>query len=453
MSHPLKPCRAEKSGPLKGTVTIPGDKSISHRALMLGACAVGETRITGLLESDDVINTARAMQALGATVTRQDDGVWKVNGVGIGGLCEPDTVLDMGNSGTGVRLLAGLVATHPITTFFTGDASLVKRPMGRVIMPLSQMGAVFTTRDKGRLPMAVQGAKLAMPVTYTPPMASAQVKSSVMLAALNTAGQTTVIEKVSTRDHTERMFRHFGVPVTVEKTTEGTVITVTGQVDLTPQPVTVPADPSSAAFLIAAALLVPDSHLTIPNVMLNPSRTGLLTTLQDMGAALTITNPRTENGEDLGDLEVRYNGPLTGVTVPPDRAASMIDEYPILSVIAACADGTTHMDGLEELRVKECDRLSAMANGLAACGVKLEEGADSLVIHGTGQAPAGGATIETFMDHRIAMSFLTLGLVSDAPITVDDTTHIATSFPTYLDMMTGLGAQMVLTGALCTESF
>ncbi len=428
-----------RSGPLTGTARVPGDKSISHRALMLGALAVGETRITGLLDGDDVQATAAALRALGVPIEQGGTGAWLVSGVGIGGFGEPSQILDMGNSGTAARLLLGLLATQDMTSFMTGDHSLVKRPMARVTGPLSRMGADFVTRG-GRLPLAVRGAINPIPIVHRMEVASAQVKSAVLLAGLNAPGETTVIEPVATRDHTERMLRHFGGAISVGVLEDGaTAITVHGQPELTAAPIVVPGDPSSAAFPLVAALLAPGSEVRLGHVGVNPLRTGLYETLIEMGADLTI-EPRGEAGGDpIADLTVRA-GPLKGVTVPAERAPRMIDEYPILAMAASCAEGTTRMLGLAELKVKESDRLAMIAQGLAACGVKIEVGEDSLTIHGTGRPPKGGATVATAFDHRIAMSFLVLGLVSDEPVAIDDATAIATSFPGFVALMNGLGA-------------
>lgn len=440
MSHgPAIPMTAGRSGPLRGTAAIPGDKSISHRALILGALAVGETRIEGLLEGQDVLDTAEAMRAFGATVTRHGPGSWTVSGVGVGGFAEPDRVIDCGNSGTGVRLIMGAMATSPITATFTGDASLNRRPMGRVTGPLALFGAHAVGRAGGRLPMTVVGAAEPVPVRYTLPVASAQVKSAVLLAGLNAPGQTVVIEREPTRDHTERMLRGFGAEVGIEDSPEGRIITLTGQPELQPQTVHVPRDPSSAAFPAVAALLVPGSGITIPGVSRNPTRDGLYRTLLEMGAELTFENPRDEGGEPVADLRLRHSGRLRAVTTPADRAASMIDEFPILSVLAATAEGVTVMQGVRELRVKESDRIDAMARGLRACGVRVDETEDTMTVHGMATVP-GGARVETRLDHRIAMSFLVLGLVSEHPVTVDDGSPIATSFPEFEGLMAGLGA-------------
>ena len=436
------PMTARKGAPLKGTAEVPGDKSISHRALILGALSVGKTEITGLLEGQDVLDTAKAMRAFGATVTRHGTGHWTVEGVGVGGFAEPADIIDCGNAGTGVRLIMGAMATSPLTATFTGDASLRKRPMGRITDPLALFGARSVGRAGGRLPLTLVGAREPVPVRYTLPMPSAQVKSAVLLAGLNAPGQTVVIEHEPTRDHTERMLKGFGATVTVEDTAEGRVITLDGQPELTGQSVAVPRDPSSAAFPVCAALIVPGSEIFVPGVSQNPTRNGLFTTLVEMGADIAFENPREEGGEPVADLRVRYSE-LHGIEVPPERAASMIDEYPVLSVVAAMATGTTVMRGVKELRVKESDRIDAMARGLESCGVRIEEDRDTLIVHGMGPGGVpGGATCATHIDHRIAMSFLVLGLASQQPVSVDDGSPIVTSFPVFNDLMAGLGADI-----------
>jgi 3-phosphoshikimate 1-carboxyvinyltransferase len=427
-------------GPLIGRTRIPGDKSMSHRALILGSLAVGRTTIRGLLEGDDVLRTAAAMVALGARIERGGDGVWIVDGVGIGGLAEPDRVLDLGNSGTGVRLLMGLVATHPITTIFTGDASLTKRPMARVTRPLEQMGAQFIGRAGGLLPLAVVGAVDPMPIEYRLPVASAQVKSAILLAGLNTPGHTIVIEPAPTRDHSERMLRHFGADVAVDAIAGGGKrITLQGQPELSPAALDLPGDPSSAAFPLVAGLLCDDSDLVLENIGLNPLRTGLLATLREMGASIEVVNARLSGDEPVGDLRIRASR-LEGVTVPAERAPSMIDEYPILAVAAACARGRTTLHGLDELKVKESDRLAAIATGLAACGVEIEVTGSSLTIEGCGGTPPGGGKIAANLDHRIAMAFLVLGLAAETPVEIDDGATIETSFPDFAGLMRRLGA-------------
>ena len=406
---------------------------------MLGALAVGRTEITGLLEGEDVLATARAVEAMGATVERVGEGSWHVHGLGVGGLSEPDSVLDLGNSGTGVRLLMGIAATLPFTTVFTGDASLRARPMGRIVEPLSDMGAQFNARGGGKLPLSVIGAVEPIPITYRQKLASAQVKTAILLAGLNVPGITTVIEPRPTRDHTETMLRHFGAEVSVEPDGDGgTAIHLTGHPELIGAPITVPGDPSSAAFPIVAALIAPGSDLTIENVCMNPLRIGLIDTLREMGGDIEAANARSEGGEPVADLRVRASK-LKGVDVPAERAPSMIDEYPILAVAAAAADGVTRLEGLAELRVKESDRLAAVAAGLSACGVSVEEGEDSLTVQGMEPVP-GGCTVATHMDHRIAMAFLVLGLVAEAPVAIDDDTMIATSFPGFAGLMASLGA-------------
>ena len=433
---------ARASGPLSGNAEVPGDKSISHRALILGALAVGETTITGLLEGQDVLDTAAAMRAFGATLTRHDPGHWTVQGVGVGGFAEPEDVIDCGNSGTGVRLIMGSMATSPITATFTGDASLRKRPMGRITDPLALFGARAYGRQGGRLPMTLVGAADPVAVTYSLPVASAQVKSAVLLAGLNAPGETTVVEPEATRDHTERMLKGFGADLTVAQTREGRVIRLAGQPELAAQGVAVPRDPSSAAFPVCAALIVEGSDIRVPGVSQNPTRNGLFLTLVEMGADIAFENPREEGGEPVADLRVRASA-LTGVEVPPDRAASMIDEYPVLAAVAALAEGRTVMRGIKELRVKESDRIDAMARGLEANGVTIEEGEDYLIVHGRGPGGVpGGALVESRLDHRIAMSFLVLGLATKAPVTVDDGRPIATSFPIFEPLMQGLGADI-----------
>jgi 3-phosphoshikimate 1-carboxyvinyltransferase len=437
-----KPLTSSRAAPLSGTVRVPGDKSISHRALMFGALAVGESRVEGLLEGDDVLRTASAMRALGAEVERLEDGTWRLFGRGVGGLMEPADVLDLGNSGTGARLMMGLVATHPFTTVFTGDASLRARPMKRVSEPLGRMGAQFFGRDGGRLPAAVVGTANPVPVTYELPVASAQVKSAILLAGLNTPGITTVIEKEATRDHTELMLRNFGATVEVEPLEDGSrAISVTGFPELTGRRVVVPADPSSAAFPAVAALLVPGSGITLSGVGMNPLRTGLYQTLREMGGDIHFDNPREEGGEPVADLVVKASA-LRGVDVPAARAPSMIDEYPVLAVAASFAIGATRMNGLSELRVKESDRFAAVMRGLTACGVQVEEEGDTMIVHGNGSPPSGGGTVAVNLDHRIAMSFLVMGMAARDPVTVDDAEAIETSFPGFEELMNGLGARI-----------
>lgn len=435
-----------KSGPLSGTVRVPGDKSISHRSLMLSALAVGESVIEGLLEGEDVLATASAMRAMGAQIERGVDGVWRVRGVGVGGLLQPESALDMGNSGTSTRLLMGLIASHAITATFTGDASLSKRPMARVTDPLGTMGAVFTCSpgEKGNqyLPIMVRGACPAVPITYRLPMASAQVKSAILLAGLNTPGITTVIEPVPTRDHSERMLAGFGAKLDISTDKDGArVISIHGEAELKPQHVVVPGDPSSAAFPMVAALLVPGSEVRIDNVGINPTRAGLIEVLQAMGGDIRLVDERVVGGEPVADLIVKHSA-LKGVETSPDIVPSMVDEFPILFVAAAMAEGKSVFRGLEELRVKESDRISVMANGLQAIGVRVEELEDGLIVHGSGGTPlTGGATIAAELDHRIAMSFAIAGLVSASPVTIDDMSPVATSFPIFETMLEGLGAK------------
>jgi 3-phosphoshikimate 1-carboxyvinyltransferase len=422
---------------------VPGDKSLSHRALILGGMAIGRTRVSGLLEGEDVLATAGAMRALGAGITRQADGEWIVSGVGVGGLQEPDTLLDMGNSGTGARLLMGAVAGHDITAFFTGDASLRRRPMARVTEPLTRMGAKVVARDGGRLPLALIGAAAPMPITYATPVASAQVKSAILLAGLSAPGETIVIEPLASRDHTENLLRHFGAQVTSMPTDDGgRRITVTGQPELKAGDIVIPGDPSSAAFPAVAALLLPQSEITIEGVGINPLRAGLFETLAEMGAAIVFANRRIEGGEPVADLVIRA-GALTGVTVPAERAPSMIDEYPILAVAAAFAQGRTVMHGLAELRVKESDRLAAIAKGLGDCGVTVAVEGDTLIVDGKGGRPRGGAAVAAALDHRIAMAFLVLGMAAEHPVTIDDGATIATSFPGFVPLVNGLGGSIV----------
>jgi len=436
---------ARPSEALSGSARLPGDKSISHRALMFGGLAVGETTIDGLLEGEDVLRTAAAMRALGAEIERDEAGRWHVWGRGVGGLAEPDDVLDMGNSGTGARLLLGILASHPLTAVLTGDASLRKRPMARVTEPLSACGAAFIAREGGRLPLTVIGARDPLPLDYRLPVPSAQVKSAVLLAGLNAPGETRVVEREETRDHSERMLSHFGASIRRREIDDeghrAQEILLTGQPELTGRHVQVPADPSSAAFPLVAALLLPGSEVRLSAVGMNPQRIGLITTLQEMGGDIAIENAREEGGEPIADLLVRGSR-LKGVEVPAARAPSMIDEYPILAMAAAVAEGPTIMQGLGELRVKESDRLAAVARGLALCGVAVEEGPETLTVMGCAGRPPGGNSqpIETELDHRIAMSFLVLGLAAERPVLIDDATPIVTSFPDFAELMRALGA-------------
>lgn len=451
MSHAAaaKPATARKSSALSGTARVPGDKSISHRSMMFGGLASGETRVTGLLEGEDVMRTAAAMKAMGAHIEKRG-AEWVIRGTGNGALLQPEGPLDFGNAGTGSRLTMGLVGTYDMETTFIGDASLSGRPMGRVLEPLRQMGVQVLKATPGdRMPITLHGPKHAAPITYRVPMASAQVKSAVLLAGLNTPGITTVIEPVMTRDHTEKMLKGFGANLSVETDERGVRhIFIEGQGKLTGQTIAVPGDPSSAGFPLVAALIVPGSDIVIENVLMNPTRTGLLLTLQEMGGQIDILNPRNAGGEDVADLRVHYSE-LKGVTVPPERAPSMIDEYPVLAVAASFAEGETLMQGLEELRVKESDRLSAVANGLKINGVDCTEGEASLAVRGKpggkglGRHPNGqDTTVQTHLDHRIAMSFLVMGLATEKPVTIDDAAMIATSFPEFMGLMTGLGAEI-----------
>ncbi|ADZ72601.1 3-phosphoshikimate 1-carboxyvinyltransferase [Polymorphum gilvum] len=443
MSHVSspRPMTARAGSALQGRIRVPGDKSVSHRALMFGALAVGRTTVRGLLESEDVLNTAGAMRAVGARIERSAEGVYAIDGAGLGSLLEPEHVIDFGNAGTGVRLTMGILGTHPIAATFVGDASLSRRPMGRVLDPLRQMGTSVIARSGDRLPLSIRGPEVALPLTYRVPMPSAQVKSAVLLAGLNAPGETTVVEPVATRDHTEKMLAGFGADISVTLDDAGArVIRLKGQPELKPQDIDVPGDPSSAAFPIVAALIVPGSDVTVENVLLNEHRTGLIATLLEMGAEIEILNERSAGGERVGDIRARSSR-LKGVTVPAERAPSMIDEYPVLAVAAAFAQGDTHMPGLEELRVKESDRLAAVARGLEANGVPCREGEAELTVTG-GAGRIGGGTVATHLDHRIAMSFLVLGLAGERPVTVDDGAVIATSFPTFTSLFAGLGADI-----------
>ncbi|MBT3307393.1 MAG: 3-phosphoshikimate 1-carboxyvinyltransferase [Rhodospirillaceae bacterium] len=438
----VKPQKSQVVKSLTGTIQTPGDKSISHRALMIGGLAVGETNIEGLLEGEDVLATATALRALGVFVEKKAAGTWRVRGLGVGGLQEPGSILEMGNSGTAARLLIGVLAGHPMSATLSGDVSLSGRPMGRVTEPLSLMGAHFQSRSGGRLPLSISGLADPQPIDYQLPVASAQVKSAILLAGLSAPGITSVVEPKPTRDHTERMLRHFGAQVDVEDLADGgRRVSVHGQPELVAHDIIVPGDISSAAFPMVAALTVPGSKISLPGVGINPLRAGVIETLKEMGGAVTYENERREGGEAVADLSVESSA-LQGISVPAGRAPSMIDEYPIVAVAAACAKGTTRLEGLSELRVKESDRLAGMARGLRACGVEVEEGDDFLVIDGTGAPPKGGAHIQTELDHRIAMSFLVLGMVTAEPVTIDDGDPIETSFPGFTTLMNGLGGKI-----------
>lgn len=443
--HQMAPTPAafKSTGPLKGRVRVPGDKSISHRSLMLSALAVGESTVEGLLEGEDVLATAAAMRAMGADIRRGDDGRWTIHGVGVGGLLQPAGALDMGNSGTSTRLLMGLVASHPIIVNFTGDASLSKRPMNRVIEPLSQMGAEFTASPGGRLPLMLRGICPAVPIDYRLPVASAQVKSAILLAGLNTPGLTRVIEPVPTRDHSERMLKGFGAELSVALEEDGArIISIRGEAELKPQHIVVPGDPSSAAFPVVAALLVPGSDVIVENVGLNPTRAGLFEVLRQMGGQIDYLDSREVGGEPVADLHVR-GSLLRGIEVSPDIVPSMVDEFPVLFVAAALAEGRTVTRGLEELRVKESDRITVMAEGLRAIGARVEETEDGLIIDGTGgEKLPGGATVAAHLDHRIAMSFAVAGLMARDAVTIDDMAPVQTSFPIFTDLMRTLGAEV-----------
>ncbi len=433
-----------KSSPMKGTAIIPGDKSISHRSVMFGSLSCGKTIITGLLEGEDVMNTAQAMKEMGAKIEKKENGIWEIEGVGIGNLKQPENTLEMGNSGTSVRLLMGICASQPIKTRFSGDASLTKRPMERVTIALEKMGAKFIyEKEQGKLPLSMEGAQQITPIKYKLPIASAQVKSAIILAGINSPKITTVIEPHPTRDYTENMLKSFGADITSKLNDDGSkTITIKGGKQLTGCNINVPSDPSSAAFPTVAALINKDSEIILPNIGINPLRFGLYETLIEMGADITLVNQKEESGEKVADLIIKGSNKLKAINVPKSRVPSMIDEFPIFAVAASCAVGTTHMEGLAELRVKESDRLAMMAKGLKSCGVNLEEGKDTLTIHGTGTPPKGGTLIETALDHRIAMSFLILGTVTDETIFIDDSSPIKTSFPDFINLMNNLGANI-----------
>lgn len=440
-THIPRRVAVKTSGPLLGEAPVSGDKSISHRALLLGTLAVGETRISGLLEAEDVLNTASAMRAYGAGVKRQGPGLWSVHGVGVGGLSAPTEPLDFGNSGTGSRLVMGMAATTPVISVFTGDSSLRRRPMKRVLDPLTHFGASYEAQPGGLMPVTLTGAGPALAIDYEVTVASAQVKSALLFAALNATGRSRISQRALTRDHTEKMLAAFGADITVEPLSGGgEVISLMGEAELSPCALDVPRDPSSAAFPLVAGLLVPGSAVSTPGVLLNVRRTGLFDALRAMGAEITVSNLRQSGGEEIGDVAVRFSA-LRGIEVPPEGAPAMIDEYPILAVAAAFAEGRTVMRGLEELRVKESDRLSAIVAGLRANGVTVEELEDGLIVEGRGaDGVPGGGMVETHMDHRIAMSFLVMGMAARAPVAVDDVAMIATSFPEFEGLMTNLGA-------------
>jgi 3-phosphoshikimate 1-carboxyvinyltransferase len=440
VSHSIpSPLAAHRSKSLSGRVRVPGDKSISHRALMFGALSTGRTRITGLLEGEDILSTAQALQALGCPIEKSD-GMWQVLGRGVGGLQQPDGPIDYGNAGTGVRLMMGIIAGHDMSVRLSGDASLSRRPMGRILKPLIRMGLDVEEGEKDTLPLTIRGTTDLVPIEYTLPVASAQIKSAVLIAGLHAAGETSVIEPEATRDHTERMLAYFGAQLSATKRQGLRAITIKGDAELAGRDVAVPGDPSSAAFIVAAALIVPGSEVTIENVLINPTRTGFYLTLREMGADVAFINERNEGGEPVADIRVRHSQ-LKGVRVPASRAPSMIDEYPVLACVAAYAMGETRMEGLAELKVKESDRLAATAAGLAANGVQAKVDGDVLVVDG-GAGVAGGGTVATHLDHRIAMAFLTLGLGADRPVSVDDAGMIATSFPEFGSLMSTLGAQL-----------
>lgn len=442
----LQPVASRPTQKLSGTIRVPGDKSISHRSLIFGLLSIGETHIEGLLEGEDILRTAQACRALGATVTRLGEGSWIVRGTGIGGLTEPENILDFGNAGTGSRLMMGVAGSHPIISTFDGDDSLRKRPMRRILDPLAQMGMqILKETEGGRVPLTLKGPSETIPISYTLPVPSAQIKSAILLAGLNSPGITTVIEKQPSRDHTERMLGLFGAHITSKTMENGEIhIQLQGQPELKACHILVPADPSSAAFPLVAALIIPGSKIVLKDVMMNPSRTGLIQTLKEMGASLDCRNKRQEGGETIADIHVEYS-PLTGVTVPEERAPSMIDEYPVLAVAASFAKGTSVMRGLHELRVKESDRLAAVASGLKKAGVPHHIDGDNLIVEGmNGTVPGGENPVKTHLDHRIAMSFLVMGLAAQNGISIDDGAMIATSFPTFIPLMQQLGAEFSL---------
>ena len=446
-SHAADKLISYASHALSGQVDIPGDKSVSHRSLMLGGVAVGQTRVSGLLRGEDVLSTLNAMRALGVSITEEENGDVVIDGVGPYGLRAPEGDLDLGNAGTGVRLLMGLVAGQPLTATFTGDESLSVRPMRRITDPLGLMGADVTTAEGGLLPVTITGSETPLAIDYSPPVASAQIKSAILLAGLNARGTTIIREPHISRDHTESMLRHFGAEVSQEITDDGQhIVQLTGEATLRAADILVPRDPSSAAFAMVAALITKGSDITLPAIGMNPQRTGLILTLQEMGGDITLSNERVEGGEPVADMRVRSSA-LRAITVPAMRAASMIDEYPILSVAAAAAEGTTHMPGVAELRVKETDRISVMAEGLKKNGISVSETDDSMSVEGNRAAITGGVEIDSCHDHRIAMSFLTLGLISQKPITVSNIATIATSFPGFASLMTKMGADIRQPGA------
>ncbi len=436
------PMSSQRVTDLRGEANVPGDKSISHRSLILGALSIGKTKIHGLLEGQDVIDTAKAMSSFGALVEKNKNGEWTVDGFGVGGFAEPEKVIDCGNSGTGVRLIMGAMSTSDITATFTGDASLNKRPMARITEPLNLFGAKTFSRRNGKLPITVVGSEAPVPITYQTPVASAQIKSAILLAGLNSPGTTTVLEKEKTRDHTERMLQGFGANIVSEKTNEGNIITLEGYPELKAQEIEVPRDPSSAAFPVCAALITEGSDILVPNIGLNPTRSGLFDTLKEMNANISFENKNYQGGEPMADIRAKFSPDLTGIDVPPERAASMIDEYPILSVVAAFAKGQTMMRGVRELRVKESDRIDAMAKGLKSNGLKIKEGEDWWSVEGREiDGVDGGGLCETFLDHRIAMSFLVLGMASKHAVTIDDSSPITTSFPIFESLMSQIGAK------------